>query len=68
MSDLFLNDKEIEILTGYRKPKSQREWLRKQNINFFLTKTGKPIVIRETIKETKSLLRHYGVEPNFEAI
>lgn len=67
MSDLFLTEDELLILTGYKYPKPQREWLTDNGYPFDVNRMGKPIVNR-------SLFTHRGTtppkneEPDFSAI
>lgn len=48
-SNLFLTDEELKIMTGYKSAKKQCEWLTNQKIQFYKSKVGKPIVIRNIL-------------------
>ncbi len=48
-TDTFLNDAEMQDLTGYKAARKQCEQLRSQGIPFFVNARGHPRVAREVI-------------------
>ena len=54
MSDLFLNDEEVVILTGRKTKSKQIEALRKMGVAFFVNAVNRPMVTRAAIEGTKS--------------
>ena len=47
--DLFLTTAEIVMLTGYKMPAKQAEWLAKNGIRHWIARTGRPMVPRSAI-------------------
>lgn len=47
--DLFLTPAEIRMLTGYKLPGKQAEWLRKNGVRHWIPATGRPVVPRSAI-------------------
>lgn len=69
MSDTFLTPDEIFTLTEYKRKDEQRKELSKKGIKFQITRSGKPLVLRE------ELHNHFGlkeimlsVEPDLQAL
>lgn len=50
MSAAFLDDDELERLTGYVKPSKQIEWLREHGFPFTINAKGRPVVRRDMDK------------------
>ena len=63
MSDLFLTPEELVELTGYKQPSKQIAALRRQCVRVFVTKTGKPRVVRSALENKREPER---TKPNFE--
>ncbi len=53
-SNAFLSPSEIETLTGYRRKKEQREWLRHNGFSFVVNRLGCPIMSRNAMHERLS--------------
>jgi len=67
---IFLTESELEHLTGYKKPKLQRQWLANNGYSFDVRADGRPIVSRAHYES-----RHSGKargrrpsEPDFAAL
>ncbi len=43
----FLNNAELEQLTGYRKPSKQIEWLKRNQIPHIVNAAGRPVVLQD---------------------
>lgn len=54
MSDLFLTEAELKILTGRAWPSKQAEWLRANAIPFRLNAAQRPIVTRAAVVQNES--------------
>ncbi|OIV46776.1 hypothetical protein BK025_09040 [Sodalis sp. TME1] len=70
MASAFLDDDEIHILTGYKRPKLQKLWLKKQNIPFEQNAKGKPAVYRSHFQVVPITGNYKSAEeePNFGVI
>ncbi len=67
---MFLTDKELESLTGYKRPKDQRRWLVDHGWAFEVRVDGKNRVLMEEARNrmlTRESL-HRATEPNLEAL
>lgn len=69
---MFLSEKEIQELTGYKTKKCQAKWLRNNGFKYVLDRWGKPKVM---IEHVNSVLGTTGrtntkrrVEPNMEGL
>ncbi len=62
---MLLSRKEIEALTGYRRPSKQIAWLRKYGFRFFVAADGYPRVLRADLEQP---LRKQRVEPDLSAL
>lgn len=67
---MFLTDEEVVLLTGYRKPKLQRQQLRLQGLSFLEDAFGRPRVLKETVQSllTPKAPASRRTRPNFEAL
>ncbi|MBG6243556.1 MAG: DUF4224 domain-containing protein [Candidatus Symbiopectobacterium sp. Dall1.0] len=70
MATAFLDDDEVYILTGYKKPKLQKAWLARLNIPFEENAKGKPAVYRSHFQAIPSTGNNKPAEeePNFGVI
>lgn len=59
---LFLNDEELIELTEYKQYRKQKEQLIKQGIPFTVSRTGKPVVLKESLLDKKPIEL---IEPNW---
>lgn len=53
MTDLFLTDEELVLLTGYRQHSKQADRLRAQHIPFHTNRAGHPRVTRAAVEGRK---------------
>ncbi|EJI9011357.1 DUF4224 domain-containing protein [Escherichia albertii] len=67
MSDLFLTQDELLILTGYKYPKLQRKWLTDNGYPFDVNRMGKPNVNRGLFTD-RVRTNKKNEEPDFGAI
>lgn len=67
MSSLFLSRDEVQDLTGYAYPKSQRAWLTEQGIPFLANRLGQPKVKRCLFTQIEQAVEK-EIEPNFGAL
>jgi hypothetical protein len=68
---MFLAEKDVESLTGYRRPSAQLRWLREHGWRFAVNALGKPAIAiaefnRRMVGGQTSTMRHQ--EPNWSAI
>ncbi len=68
-TETFLNDAELQVLTGKTRRSSQRLALIKMNIKFFLRPDGQVVVLRAEINGSHStkLSKSNRLEPNWGA-
>ena len=52
MSSAFLDDADLELLTGYVRSAKQMEWLRVNGIPFTVNARGRPVVRRDMLDKT----------------
>jgi hypothetical protein len=67
---LFLEPEEVEILTGFRTPMRQVEWLRTKGWRFELNGNRKPIIARRYAEKMLGCGQDYEQRPrpNFGAL
>lgn len=68
---IFLTNDEIQQITEYRRPTDQRAELMRQGYKFEVTRSGRPLVLREACYEcigTSTQRYRVSPEPNFSAI
>lgn len=66
---MFLNQEEIERLTGYIKPKCQCEHLKKNGTPFKVDAFGKPLVLKDYVNQMLGGIKKPRVsQPNFDAL
>lgn len=58
----FLNKDEMIRLTGYKRPKEQKQQLTKVGIPYTLDKSGKPVVYKEAQSKRRPIEQ---IEPNW---
>ena len=63
---MWLNESEIERLTGKKQAKKQMVVLAQMNIPFIVSGDGKPLVVESVF--TMKARRERSSQPNFEAI
>lgn len=51
---MFLTAAELRTLTGYVSPTKQREWLKRAGVSFFVSGSGRPVVLREALVSAQS--------------
>ena len=57
----FLTTAELVTLTGYVRPAKQREWLSRAGVHFFVSGSGRPVVLREALHE-RTICRPNGTQ------
>lgn len=65
---MFLTPAELEQLTGYKKPKLQREWLIERGYRFDVRVDGRPSVLSSQVVARQGGAREASVEPNWDAL
>jgi hypothetical protein len=69
---MFLTPNELQQLTGYKKPKLQRQWLVDNGYSFDVRADGRPVVMTEQVssRQLKRLSHHHNAddEPDFDAL
>jgi hypothetical protein len=63
---IWLDDYEIQRLTGYKQPTKQAAWLSENGYKFTLAGSGKPLVAAEQFGVKSQAAR--SKQPNFGAI
>lgn len=51
---MFLTDTDVENLTGYKRPADQRRWLSDHGWIFEISRTGRPRVLADYVKNKMS--------------
>lgn len=65
----FLFPEELEVMTGYRRKKEQRQWLARNGIAFIPNRFGAPVVSRAAISERLSVdVRPSLAMPDLDAL
>lgn len=62
---MFLNDKQLQELTGYRQPAAQIRWLQRQGITHYVRADNHPVVPVSALSGERAPARP---RPNFAAI
>lgn len=66
---MFLSDRELEELTGYRSSSAQTGWLRRHGWRFVLNRMGQPRVARAYCEARLGVKNaEHSDEPNWEAL
>ena len=66
---MFMTDKEVYQLTGYKLPHFQIQWLRSNGIKFLVGADQRPRVSRKAIEDMLGgSVPQRRKEPNFEAL
>jgi len=66
---MFLTPDEIVTITGYIRPSSQRDWLKRNGWTFEVDGNGRPIVLRAYVETRMGVNGHAAAPaPNFSAI
>lgn len=63
--ELFLTEEELYKMTGYKSGQKQATWLKANRIDYFKSKTGKPVVIRTHLQRSSSSRKQ---KPHFDRI
>jgi len=67
---LFLNLEELEVLTGFKTPARQVNWLRKKGWRFEVNGNRRPIVARKYAEKMLGcgMPEEQGYKPNYSAL
>ncbi len=70
---MFLKPEEIIILTGYRLPAKQKQWLEANGIKHMVPASGRPLVLRKELERAmithdKAAMERMTPQPNFSAL
>jgi hypothetical protein len=65
---VFLTPNELEQLTGYRKPKLQRDWLVKNGYRFDVRVDGRASVLASQVAARQGGARESKATPNWDAL
>ena len=64
---MFLTPDELEQLTGYKKPKLQRDWLLKNGYRFDVRVDGRASVLASQVAARQGAVKERRAEPNWKA-
>ena len=66
----FLSDADVQVLTGYKRPKYQAQWCETNNVDYKINSRGRLVISRAEVRgrELRSGTRNIPREPNFAAI
>lgn len=65
---MFLTPTELEALTGYKKPKLQRDWLLKNGYRFDVRADGRASVLASQVTARQGGQRERHAAPNWDAL
>ena len=66
---MFLSEKDLYYLSGYKQPASQIRWLQSVKLKYLPDKDGKPKVLQRAVDEMlRGAQNTRDNEPNFQAL
>lgn len=70
MSSLFLDDADLERLTGRKRPAAQIDWLRDHGYRHEINGAGRAVVVRAEVEArlVSKVARGRSTEPNWSAL